>query len=197
MEYEEGCRYVAHPCYPFVYLCRCKLCYAYGSCADEERSPQPCLEVEAEEEHESYGYDGLRGQESATHLLAASCEEQSGAERQHATHEVIADAVERVALGIAERLQRPASHDEQQREDVAAAPQQQTIDDVELHHQSEEPVGSGPDDVVRVGHHVVEHEHLADDVHHLVFVRSWRYGVHHREDHVAHYHHLKELREVM
>ena len=56
------------------------------------------------------------------HLLATTGIEQSGAERQHSTHEVVAHAIERVALGIAECLHSPAYNNEQQREYVALTP---------------------------------------------------------------------------
>ena len=123
--------------------------------------------------------------------------EQSGAERQHAAHEVVAHAVERVALWVAERLHSPAHRNEQQGVDVALAPKQQAVDYIELHHQSEEPVGAGPYHMVGVGHHVVEHEHLSEYVHDVILVRSGRDGVNHRERHEAHYHHLEQLNVVM
>lgn len=77
-----------------------------------------------------------------------------------------------------------------------ATEEQQPIDDVELQHQSEEPVGSRPDDAVGSGQEIVEHSHLRHDIHQLVGVGSGRDGIEHREGHEADDHHAEEFEEM-
>ena len=119
------------------------------------------------------------------------CEEQSRSEREHAAHEVVAHTVEGIAVGSAQHLQQPAHGDEQNGEPRTATMEQKAINYVELQHQTEEPIGTGPYHMVGVGHHVVEHKQLPHDVHKPVMVCTGRYGIDHCERHETHNHHTK------
>ena len=51
--------------------------------------------------------------------------------------------------------------------------------------------------MVGVGHHIVEHEQLAEYVHQLIVVTARSDGVYHGEDDKSYYHHLEKLRVMV
>ena len=77
-----------------------------------------------------------------------------------------------------------------------ATTDEQPIDDVELHHQPEEPERPGPDDLIGRRQQVVEHEQLGHHVEQLVTVGARRHVVNHEEEHEAHNHHAEEFEVV-
>ncbi len=73
----------------------------------------------------------------------------------------------------------------------------QTIDDVELQHQTEEPVWTWPDDAVGIRQYIIEHAQHRNDVERCIVVRTRRDVVEHRECHETYYHHLEEFQIVI
>ena len=106
---------------------------------------------------------------------------------------VVAEAVDGVAIGVAEDLQEPTDGD--QRHDIprTAAVEQETIDDVKLQHQAEEPVDARPDNLVGLGQHVDVHKQLGDDVVPMEGETARSDGVDHDEQHEADDEHPQEF----
>ena len=130
------------------------------------------------------------------YLLAISGIEDSYTEWQHASHEVVAVAVHRLALWVVEaqdELKGYADRHQTDGESPMTAVDEQAIDDVELKHQAEEPKGTRPDDTIRVGQDIVEHAEHGNDVEKMVFVGTWGDVVEHGESHESYNHHLEEF----
>ena len=78
-----------------------------------------------------------------------------------------------------------------------SAIKEQSVDDVELDHQPEEPVGPWPDNLVRHGQHIVEQAHLGDDVHHGIGMGDGCDGIQHSECDEPHDHHAEKFEPVI
>ena len=129
-------------------------------------------------------------------FAAIACEQQTESERQHATHKVVTHTVKRLTFRVAEHLHEPTHNHKDRQRLPPSTEEQQTIDDVELKHQSEEPEGTWPYHMVRVGHDVVEHAKLCNDSERRVVPAARRYGIDHGESDKTYHHHLKQF-EVM
>ncbi len=87
------------------------------------------------------------------YLFAISGIEYAQTEWQHAAHKIVAVAVHHFTLRIVkaqEELDDDADDHQSYGPSPMAAIEQQTIDDVELQHQTEEPVRPWPDDAVGI-----------------------------------------------
>ena len=134
------------------------------------------------------------------YLFAISGIENAQTEWQHAAHKVVAVTVHHFTLRIVkaqEKLDADADDHQSYGPSPMAAIEQQSIDDVELQHQTEEPVRTRPDDSVGILQHVVEHAQHRYDIQYLIVVRTLRDVVNHRECHETYYHHLEELQIVI
>ena len=182
-----------------------QLCHQHTQEADEEGHKGPAHHAAAEAVDEREAEDaaeevGDGGMERHEYLLAVSGVEDAEAEGQHAAHEVVTVAVHGLSLGIVEaqgELDAEADGHQRHRPSPVAAVEQKAVNDVELEHQTEEPVGAGPDDVVGIGQEVVEHSQHRHDVEQLVLVGARRDVVEHGERHETHNHHLEELQVVV
>ena len=138
--------------------------------------------------------------EGHQNLLAIAGIEDAQTEWQHAAHKVVAVAVHHFTFWIVktqDELDADADSHQSYGPSPMAAIEQQTIDDVELQHQTEEPVWTRPDDVIRILQHIVEHAQHRYDIQRLIVVRTLRDVVNHRECHETCYHHLEELQIVI
>ena len=134
--------------------------------------------------------------ESHEYLLTISSIEDAQAERKHSSHEVVAIAVHRLALWVVEsqrQLYRHTDGHQSYGKSPMAAIDEEAIDDIELQHQTKEPEGTWPNDVVGFWQYIVEHAEHRHDVEEVILVCSRRDGIEHRESHESHNHHLEEL----
>ena len=200
---EEGCRDAAKPRERLQEPLRRDLHQAKACRTDEQRHEEPARVAHAERIDEPERDQTEQPVVAARHLHGHAGTEQSVAEGQHAAYEVIAQAVEFGALGAAEHLHQRAHRHQTHRPAPVAAVEQHAVDDVELHHQPEEPVGTRPDDAVAMAHdavgifqQVVEQSQLCHDVEQLVAVAARRDGVDQHEQRKADNHHAEQLHEV-
>ena len=89
--------------------------------------------------------------------LAIAGKENAETKGQHAAHEVVAIIVDGFTLRAHHHLYAETYSHQSCCPTPMVAVEQQTIDKVELEHQTEEPVGSRPDVVVGMGKEVVDH----------------------------------------
>ena len=93
-------------------------------------------------------------------------------------------------------MRQPTNGHQRHYNSPMAAVEKKPVNNVELQHQAEKPVWSGPNHLVGRRHEVVDHEQLGDDMRCSVVVGAGRNGINHRESNEAHNHHLEELEEV-
>ena len=123
--------------------------------------------------------------------------EQTQTEGQHAAHKIIAPAVQLFALRGAGHLQEGAECHGTERPTPVTAVEQQSVNDVELQHQAEEPERPRPDNFVGGGQQVVHHQQLCGHIHEAIVVGAGGEVVYHEECGIAHKHHDPEFAEVL
>ena len=167
---------------------------------DHHGNPQPGVEGEGHDDDEGDGGENKeQGDDSEVRRCGGTgvreyfAEKNTQAEGQHATDEIVAEAVDGIAIGVAEYLQEPRDGDQCHDIPRTAAVEQETIDDVELHHQAEEPVDARPNDLVGLRQHVDVHEQLGDDVVPMEGEAARGDGVDHDEQHEADDEHPQEF----
>ena len=74
-----------------------------------------------------------------------------------------------------------------------AAIDEETVYDVELQHQTEEPIWTWPDDVVWIWQNIIEHAQHRHNVERCIVMRARRDEVEHGECSETGYHHLEEF----
>ncbi len=77
-----------------------------------------------------------------------------------------------------------------------AAIEQETIDDIEFYHQSEEPIDAGPDDFIGCGQHIDIHHQLCHYMIPMEVETPRSDGIDHEKDGETHDEHAQEF-EIM
>ncbi len=167
---------------------------------DYNGNPQPGVEGEGHGDDEGNGSESKeQGDDSEVRRCGGAgvrdylADKNAQAEGQHASDEVVAQAVEAVAVWVAEDLQEPTDCYQRHHIPRTAAIEQEAIDDVELHHQSEEPIDARPDDLVGLWQHINIHQQLGDDIVPMEGEAARGDGINHDEQHKAHNEHPQEF----
>ena len=124
-------------------------------------------------------------------------EKDAKTERQHTSHEVITIAVEHLALGIHQQLCRRTRNHQSCRPGPMATIKQQTVHNVELKHQPEEPERAGPDVAIRSRKKIIKHAKLPYNLHKGIMPRGCSDGVDDDKGYKSCNHHLEKLQEMV
>ena len=198
---EEGCRDIAHPNEPLKAVEGERLDtghtahnhqqrhhipggIGHAACHDEaqtdcgQESPLPAVPC---------------GKRLHALLQGEAGQQQSRTKGQYTADAVVAQTVEQFALRLLYRLHHPAEGNDGHNHAPVAAVETETVEQVELQHQTEEPVGTRPDDSVGMGQHVDVHQQLGHDMLGTVMERTGCDGIHHGEGGKAQYHHVEQF----
>ena len=185
---------------PFQYAidgCWQQLDKAYREGDDKDGHEIPCVIPEAEGEDQQQADNHCHDVWSTAHVATIACVEKAKAEGYHAANIVVAEMEQGSAYRVTHCLNKPARHHKGYRDFPSAAVHQQTVDDLQLYHKSEEPVWAWPDVGVGTDADVDGHRQHSEYFAYGVVIGVGCHAVDENKGGIAYYHHTEQLEVVV